>query len=86
VFGYGAIMATNMLIDPARVVTARGRHLGNYRFGLVRYEPEKWGRIITAPDEGQTILVAPIDGSDAFDLSVIRDAEFDVLPVTSDGV
>jgi hypothetical protein len=86
VFGYGAIMATNTLVDPARVVTARGRDLGNYCFGLVRYQSEKWGRIITALDAGRTILVAPVDDADAFDLSVTDDSKFDVLPVTADGV
>ena len=79
-------MATNTLIDPDRVVTAGGRDLGNYRLGLVRYESEKWGRIITALDAGRTILVAPVDGSHAFDLSVTDDSKFDVLPVASDGV
>lgn len=86
VFGYHAIMVTNTIIDPTRVLTARGHDLGNYRFGLARYGPEKWGRIITALDAGRTILVAPVDGSDTFDLAVTDDAEFCVLPVTSDGV
>lgn len=85
-FEYGVIMTTNTLIDPARIVTAHGPELGNYRLGLVRYESEKWGRIITALNAGWTILVAPGDGSSAFDLSVTDDSKFDVLPVASDGV
>jgi hypothetical protein len=79
-------MTTNTRINPARVVTGRGRDLRNYRLGLVRYESEKWGRIITALDAGRTILVAPVDGSDPFDLAVTDDAEFDVYPVVSKGV
>ncbi|OZF26035.1 hypothetical protein CH295_25695 [Rhodococcus sp. 14-2483-1-2] len=85
-FEYGVIMFTNTLVDPARVVTAGGCDLGNYRLGLVRDESERWGRIITALDAGWTILVAPVDGSDAFDLSVTSDSEFDVYPVVSEGV
>ncbi|WP_143547087.1 hypothetical protein [Rhodococcus sp. 05-2255-1e] len=79
-------MATNTIIDPARIVTVRGRDLGKYRLGLVRYETEKWGRIIAAQDDGRTVLVAPVDGADAFDMTAAEAAEFDVLPVASDGV
>lgn len=86
VSGYGANMATDTIIDPARIVTVRGRDLGNHRLGLIRYETETWGRIITAFDEGRTILVVPVDGSDAFDLPVTDGSEFDILPVASDGV
>ncbi|OZE22148.1 hypothetical protein CH262_18935 [Rhodococcus sp. 05-2255-1e] len=79
-------MAPNTIIDPARIVTVRGRELGKYRLGHVRYETEKWGRIIAALDEGRPVLVAPVDGADGFDLAVAEAAEFDVLPVVSDGV
>lgn len=77
-------MATDTIIDPARIVTARGSDLGDFRLGLVRYEADKWGRVIAALDEGRTILVAPVDGSDVFDLLVADGSEFDVLPVASD--
>ena len=79
-------MASNMIIDPARLVTVQGRDLGKYRLSLVRYETKQWGRIIAALDEGRSVLVAPVDGADEFDMAVTEAAEFDVLPVVSDGV